>query len=157
MNLYGGLRLVHSYWRWAVLATALWTLWRAHDGVATKRAWSAGDERAVRLFLAALDLQVLLGVVLYFGFSPYWSAVRHAFHAAMKDRGARFFGAEHQTAMLLAFVVAHLGRLRARRAADDGARHRILRTTLLLFFALVAWAIPWPWRSFGRPLFRGSL
>ena len=29
--------------------------------------------------------------------------------------------------------------------------------TMLLFFTLVLWAIPWPWRDIGRPLFRTTL
>ncbi|HWE31463.1 MAG TPA: hypothetical protein VHB97_25850, partial [Polyangia bacterium] len=69
---------------------------------------------------------------------------------------ARFFGVEHETAMLLAFVTAHVGRVLSRRAPDP-RKQRILRATMFIFFALVLWAIPWPWRAFGRPLLRLSL
>jgi hypothetical protein len=152
---YGILRLVHGDWRWVVLGCALLALARALDGVARARPWQAGDERAAVAFVGALDLQLLLGLVLYFGFSPFWSATRHAFSATMQDAGTRFFGVEHETAMLLAVAAAHLGRVRARRATPE-RRHRVMLVTLLLFFAIVAWAIPWPWRPFGRPWLRLS-
>ena len=151
-NLYGWLRLVHGYWRWMVVLAAAVVLVRAIRA----RGWTAADERASVLFVAAVDIQVLLGLTLYFGFSPYWTATHTAFAATMKNQGARFFGVEHETAMLLAFVVAHVGRVVSKRAPES-RKQRILRTTLLVFFALVAWAIPWPWRAFGRPLLRLSL
>lgn len=151
-NVYGWLRLVHGYWRWVVVLSALVVFVRA----VRARSWTAMDERASRLFVAAVDIQVLLGLTLYFGFSPYWTATHTAFAATMKDQGARFFGVEHETAMLLAFVTAHVGRVVSRRA-PDARKQRILRTTMIVFFALVLWAIPWPWRVFGRPLVRLSL
>jgi hypothetical protein len=157
MNPIGGyqiLRLVHGDWRWVVLGAALLVLARALDGVARARPWQRGDERAAVIFLGALDLQLVIGLVLYFGFSPFFTATRQAFAAAMRDAGTRFFGVEHQTAMLLATAVAHLGRVRARRAVEPARRHRLMLGTMLLFFGLVAWAIPWPWRAFGRPLVR---
>jgi hypothetical protein len=155
MSGYGVLRLAHGDWRWVVLGCALWALVRAADGVARRRSWRPGDERAALAFVAALDVQLLLGLVLYFGFSPFASAMRHAFAATMKDAGTRFFAVEHETAMLLAVAAAHVGRVRARRA-DPTRRHRLMLLTLLVFFAIVAWAIPWPWRRFGRPWLRLS-
>jgi hypothetical protein len=151
------LRLVHGYFRWAVLACAAVALVRTLGGVRRGRPWTDVDERASRLFVAAVDVQVSLGLVLYFGFSPFWPAVRDSFHFAMHDTSARFFGMEHETAMLLAFVVAHAGRIRIRRAVEARSKHRALLVGLFFFFALVLWAIPWPWRAIGRPLLRTSL
>ncbi len=151
-HVYGWLRLVHSYWRWMVVLSAIVVLVRAIRA----RGWTAGDERASLLFVAAVDIQVLLGLTLYFGFSPYWTAIHTAFAATMKSQDARFFGIEHETAMLLAFVTAHVGRAVSKRAPES-RKQRILCTTLLVFFVFVASAFPWPWRAIGRPLFRLSL
>jgi hypothetical protein len=156
MSGYTVLRLVHGYWRWSVLASALVVLARALTGVQKRRAFTRTDERAALLFITALDLQVLLGLVLYFAFSPFWLAARQSFHAILHDPVSRFFGVEHETAMLLALVVAHAGRVRARRLDDGARRHRVMLMTLIVFFALVLWAIPWPWRAAGRPLLRLS-
>ena len=149
------LRLVHGYWRWMVLVGAVVALARAALGRGS--AWTARDECVSRLFVAFVDVQVSLGLILYFGFSPFWPTVRDSFHDAIKDPSARFFGMEHGTAMLLALAAAHVGRLRVRRAIDGPAKHRALLASVLVFFTLVLWAIPWPWRAIGRPLFRVSL
>jgi len=51
-----------------------------------------------------------------------------------------------------------VGWQRAKGAARDAARqHRIVTVTMVIFFALLLWAIPWPWREVGRPLFRTTL
>jgi heme A synthase len=152
------LRLVHGYWRWAVLASGAVALVRALRAMfgSTDAGWSRGDERASRWFVATVDVQVMLGLVLYFGFSPFWPAVRDSFRFAIHDRSSRFFGMEHQTAMLLAFVAAHVGRVRIKRTPDARTKQRVLLVSLLVFFTLALWAIPWPWRAVGRPLFRTS-
>lgn len=72
----------------------------------------------------------------------------------MGDSNARFFGIEHQTAMVIATAVAHIWMSRARRAPSGPARHHAMRTTLIVFFLIVLVGIPWPWRPYGRPLFR---
>jgi hypothetical protein len=154
MSWYELLRLVHSYWRWAVLLSAGIALARASEGTWRGRQWARADERAARLFIRAIDIQFLLGVVLYFGFSPFWTATYYSFSETMRDQGSRFFGIEHQTAMVLAITAAHVAWHRVRRASNTAASHRTLLIGLLVFFAFALWAIPWPWRPYGRPLFR---
>ena len=154
MNAYTLLRLVHGYWRWAVLATAIVVFGRAIAGFVRRTPWTDADERASRSFGRALDVQVVIGLVLYFGFSPFWPATYQTFSETMRSDVARFFGVEHQTAMLLAATAAYIGRARAKRAIDSTRRHRITLVAMLIFFALALWAIPWPWRIVGRPLLR---
>ena len=156
MTWYELLRLGQSYWRWAVPITSLIVLVRAVRGANQSREWTHADARAARLFFSALDIQLTVGVTLYFGFSPFFSAIYHSFSETMKDPNARFFGIEHQTAMLIATAVAHVGMDRAKRAASGPARHRVMRTTMIVFLLIVLAGLPWPWRPYGRPLFRTS-
>jgi hypothetical protein len=149
-------RLVHGYWRWAVLVAGATAVVRSVRALRVEGAWTASDERTSRWFVAAVDVQVLLGLILYFGLSPFWPAMRDSFHYALKDRTARFFGIEHETAMLFAFIAAHVGRVRVKRADGGRAKHRAQLLFTAIFFAFVLWAIPWPWRFVGRPLFRVS-
>ena len=156
-SVYTLLRLVHNQWRWVVVATALLVLVRAIRGAATRRDWQRGDNLASVAFLGALDLQLLIGLVLYFFYSPYFQALLQAPKAAMHDAVTRFYAVEHQTAMLLVVVVAHIGRVRSRRLPAAGpARHWVMLWTMAIFFVLTLWAIPWPWRTVARPLFRLS-
>jgi hypothetical protein len=157
LTAYSLLRVAHGYWRWVVLVSALTVLVRAVIGARARGAWTRRDDQGVRLFVFALDLQVFMGLMLYFVFSPFWPATYHSFHETMSSQVARFFGVEHETAMLLAFIVAHVGRHRADRAVADVNKHRAMVTAMAVFFMLVLWAIPWPWREVGRPLFRTTL
>ena len=156
MSAYTLLRLAHSYWRWVVLVAAVVVLVRMAVGVRRQGEWTLGDEAAVRRFLSAADFQMLIGVVLYF-LSPFWLATYQSFRETMSGQISRFFGVEHQTAMLLAIVAAHVGRARAGRASSAVKRHRAMLIAMLIFFAFVLWAIPWPWRVVGRPLLRTTL
>ena len=150
LSWYALLRIVHSYWRWAVLIAAVIVFVRSTTGFWRKREWTRADESAVRRFIGVLDFQFLLGVVLYFGFSPFWTATYYSFAETMSDQGSRFFGIEHQTAMFVAVAAAHIGRDRAKRLSSGPGRHRTVWLALLVFFVIVFWAIPWPWRPY-RP------
>jgi hypothetical protein len=155
MSGYSVLLAIHGNWRWVVLGTWLWVLVRSVGGLGGKREWTKADDRAATLFVSALDIQFLLGLILYFGFSPFFQAVRQAFSTAMKNPEARFFGIEHETAMFLAIVAVHALRVRARRATEPRAKHLAMLLGALAFGVLAAWAIPWPGRpAIGRPLVR---
>jgi hypothetical protein len=108
MSVYTVLRLVHSYWRWAVLVAALVVFARAVAGMVSSRAWTASDQRAARLFITTLDVQFVLGIVLYFGFSPFWMSTIQSFRETMQAPVARFFGR----------------RARSRNGPGDGGRSR---------------------------------
>jgi hypothetical protein len=131
-------------------------LWRAAAGLRARRDFSPSDERASKWLVAAVDIQVLLGLVLYFGLSPFFAALRQSFAASMAEATTRFFAIEHETAMALAFVAAHVGRVRVRRATEPARKHRALLVSAIIFLVLVAVSIPWPWRAVGRPLLRLS-
>ena len=153
MNAYSLLRLFHAYWRWVVVILAVIVLVRALAGVMAQRRWGRSDDRAIRLFSSALDLQVLLGLILYFFFSPFWTATRQAFGETMRNPVARFYGVEHGVMALIVAAVAHIGFVRAKRAQNDRAKYGLVATTMVVAFVLLLWAIPWPWREVGRPLF----
>ena len=124
MSAYTVLRLLHSYWRWAVLVAAF-IVARALVGMTTRRPWTTADQRAARLFLTTLDVQFVLGIVLSW-VRPFWMSTLQSFRETMQAPVARFFGIEHETAMVLAMAAVHVGWARAARAAD--ARRKYPRT-----------------------------
>jgi hypothetical protein len=145
--------LLHSWLRWAALVAGV----GATVAAFTDRAQTAGLGRADRwglALMAALDLQMLLGLLLYLVLSPAMEAIRQNFAAAMQDRVARFWAVEHISMMLMAVILVHVGRVLARKAKTPEAR----RTRLLICFGIATLAMiaatPWPGMSNGRPLFR---
>lgn len=155
MTGYSFVLFLHSGFRWAVLVAGALALGTALAGWARARTFSGLDERIQRAFVGLTDLQFLLGVALYFFFSPIVDAFWDAPRAAMKVRTLRFFGIEHVTTMVVAVTVLHAGRTRAKKAPTDRLRFRRLALTSFFSLALMASAIPWPGLLHGRPLARG--
>lgn len=141
--MYAIVLIIHSWLRWAVLAAGL---------VATVRGGSR-DESAGKWFTILLDVQLLVGLLLYFALSPVTGAALDDFGGAMKVPQLRFFAVEHVLGMLIAMTLAHIGRARVRKAPVG----RKARTAAIFYgLALVAIlaSIPWPGLPAGRPLFR---
>jgi hypothetical protein len=153
--MYDLLLLAHSWLRWLVLLAALAAVARAIGGVGTRRPWTPVDDRAGVWLTAALDLQMLLGLVLYISLSPVTTSAFVDMAAAMREAPIRFFVVEHPVGMIVAIALAHVGRARSRKAADSESKHR----QALIFFGLslvvLLLSIPWPIGPGARTLFRG--
>ena len=98
------------------------------------------------LFTSLLDLQLLIGLVLYFT-SPFMQPILQNFGQAMGNSSQRFFAVEHVFAMIAAIVVAHIGRSLSKKAAGDAARHKRAAIGFTVALVLILAAIPW-----SRPL-----
>jgi hypothetical protein len=137
----------HSWLRWVALIAGLMAVVMAF--MASPRA-----DRWGLILVIALDIQFLLGFALYLVLSPNTKAILSNFGAAMRDPVARFWAVEHVGLMVFAVVMAHVGRVLARKAAAPAAkRKRLLVCFVLSTLAMLA-ATPWPGMASGRPLFR---
>ena len=144
---------IHSWLRWVALVAAVGTTLAVVRG-------QVHGERSVAdrwgLFtMAALDLQMLLGLVLYLVLSPNMQPILDNFGAAMKDPGLRFWAVEHVSAMFGAVILAHVGRVLARKAKTTATKRTRLLVSFGLATVLILLGMPWPGRPGGRPLFRG--
>ncbi len=140
--MYGIVLIIHSWLRWAVLAA----------GIAAAARGGARDSSTGRWFTILLDVQVTLGLLLYFVLSPITGAALDDFGGAMKIPQLRFFAVEHVFGMVIGTALAHIGRARVRKAPS----HRRGRTAAIFYgLALIAIlaSIPWPGMPAGRPLF----
>jgi hypothetical protein len=143
---------LHSLLRWVVILFGLWAVATA-AAAASRRSWTPGEARPGLLFTTGLDVQLLVGIVLYLGLSPITRAGLQDFGAAMQTGSLRFWAVEHPALMLLAVTFAHVGRSATRYAGSDkaGARARLWFGLALLALLL---ATPWPFMPNGRPWFR---
>jgi hypothetical protein len=153
--MYTALLTVHSYLRWLVLLGALIAIARALTGVTQRRPWTPADDTAARLFGISLDLQMLIGLILYFFLSPFTMSAWSDIGAVMRDATVRFTVIEHQFGMLIAVVFANIGRARIRKSQDMARRHRVALIFFGLALVIILISIPWPGRPGGRELFRG--
>ncbi|MCI0519941.1 MAG: hypothetical protein L0Z70_06745 [Chloroflexi bacterium] len=139
----------HNLLRWVALILGILAAFRAIFGWLGKWEWTPTDRKTGSFFGMVLDIQIVLGLLLYFFLSPFTSAALRDFGAAMADSGLRFFAVEHAFTMFLAAVFAHLGSILARKA-EGAAKHA--RAALWFTLALAALLAGMPWM---RPLLPG--
>ena len=142
--MYSFVLLLHSWNRWAVVLALLAALGRGWWGWLGRRPCYPADRRLGAVLTGLLHLQLLLGLALYFGLSPWTRRPGPA------DATTHFWSVTHISLMLTAIVVAQLGQSIARRAATDAARHRWAALSYSLAAALIALGIPFV----SRPWFR---
>ena len=145
---------LHSILRWAVILTALWAIGRAWAGMTGRRAWEPRDDTAGQWFVTSMDLQLLIGLILYGVLSPITAAAFADMAGAMKNPIWRFWTVEHIMLMVVAVALTHVGRSRSRRAVEARSRHKSALVFYVLSLLLVLAAIPWPWMRDPRPLVR---
>lgn len=150
--MYTLLLILHSWIRWVALVGGVGATLAAVTGRVDSEE-SAADRWALVLMIA-LDVQMLLGLLLYLVVSPNMAEIRGHFGEAMQNPTLRFWAVEHVTMMVIAVVLAHVGRVLARKARTPQAkRTRLLICCGLATFLMFA-GIPWPGMRAGRPLFR---
>ena len=131
--MYVNVLFLHSYLRWAVVVLgALAVIAAFRDG--------GGARRRVLPFVLALDLQLVVGLILFLFLSPLTRG--HGGGAAL-----RYWRAEHPALALVAVLAAHGGSVVLKRSG----RERNLGGAALLLAALVLILVAVPWT---RPLLR---
>lgn len=152
--MYTHLLLVHSWVRWAVVASILLTLLASLSGWLTNRPYTKTDARLRVLATSFSHLQLMLGFVLYFK-SPIATYFRQNPGDALASPEFTFFGLIHLLMMLIAVVVLTIGSSLGKRATTDAQKHRLVALYFLAGALLIFVAIPWPFSPLAqRPLFR---
>ena len=142
---------LHSWLRWLALIAGVGATFAA---LGKGDAGLKGAERWGLIFMITLDMQMLLGLLLYGVLSPYTAAAMKDFGAAMRDPVLRFWAVEHSTMMVSAVVLVHVGRVLARKTADPDKKRKRFLICFGLAVLLMLLGIPWPGMATGRPLFR---
>jgi hypothetical protein len=103
-------------------------------------------------FTAFLHLQFLIGLVMYF-LSPRFQMISQMGGDVMKDSTMRFYIVEHPVMMLIAVVLATVGRAKSKRLVEDSRKHRTTLVFFLIALIIVFLGIPWPFRFEGATLY----
>lgn len=124
---------LHSSWRWIVLLFAVLA-------VVSALASRSGDSpawanRLIRNFPVVLDIQVLLGLILWIGGSAWQDNL--------------FIAVIHPLGMLLALGIAHMGGSRDKKAVARGTPRTATALLYLASLAVVVATIPvYSWTRF---------
>lgn len=139
---------VHSILRWVVLLNAIVAIGAAYSGMSQRKPFEKKDNLFGLIFTSVVDLQLLLGLGLYFSSGLGLKNIQNNGMAyVMKDSFARFFAVEHITMMLIAVVVIHIGRAKSKKADTDTGKHKAAFWYYLIGLLIMLASIPWPFRK----------
>lgn len=149
-----GMLHLHNIMRWVVLIFMVLTLVKSFNN---SQSFTAGHKRSALFLMISMDIQLLLGLYLYF--VSAWGIKNieaQGMGAVMKDTVGRFWAVEHITGMLISVILIHLGYAATKKDIADNAKLKKLFWFTLIAFIIIMVTIPWSFRAgVGRPLFPG--
>lgn len=141
---------LHNVWRWVVLVISIFAVVTAYLGWFGKRTWSERDRKIGSFTAISMDIQLLLGLLLYF-FGEYgWRGLSRGMEFMRANWDYMFFGMEHLAVMLVAVIFAHLGSILPKKVSDSNAKFRRAAIWFTLMLLLIIVGTPWV----QRPLLR---
>lgn len=141
--MYTGLLHTHNLFRWLALIAIVVALIFAFQGWFAKKDWTKKDNLAGLLLTIFIDIQLVIGLILYFFVSPFTKSAFADFGAAMKNSVLRFYAVEHILIMIIALVLVHIGRVKSKKAKLSVNRHKAAAIWYGIAFILILVGIPW--------------
>lgn len=141
--MYTGFLHLHNFLRWLILLTGFLSIFMAWRGWLGKKNWTNFDNIFGITFTSLIDVQLLIGLALYFFLSPLTRVAFNDFGGAMKNPELRFYAVEHILAMIFAVVIIHIGRIRSKNASTPERQHRVAAILYTIGLILILSVIPW--------------
>lgn len=152
--MYPVLLVFHSVFRWLLLTTVVYSLFRALTGLWSNREFNAFDNRTRHWTATIAHLQLVIGILLYVK-SPIPNYFWHQSHEPRRFGEHGFFAVIHASAMVVAVIVITIGSALAKRQEAARNKYKIILISYLLSFLIFLVAMPWPFSPFvSRPYFR---
>lgn len=152
--MYQTLIFYHSIVRWLVLASLLYSIFRAFKGYISNAPFSKTDNTVRHWTATIAHIQLVIGIILYTQ-SPIIKYFWNNFHQAIQNFDSLFFGLIHITLMLTGIILITIGSALAKRRATDKAKFKTLLIWYSISLLIIFTAIPWPFSPLAhRPFFR---
>jgi len=126
----------------------LLTLISSLSGLSGKRNYTSGDNKVNLFFMISCDIQLLIGLTLYFG-RGWFDSLKLV---GMGNPTTRFFTMEHGLMMIIAWILVHIGRVAVKKASMTSTKFKKSLIYFGLALLLILVSIPWPFREIARPL-----
>jgi hypothetical protein len=134
--------------RWLVLIVIVLAVVFAFIGWLNKSDWNKKDNITGLILTIFMDVQFLIGIILYAFVSPLTKTAFSDFGAAMKNPGLRFYAVEHILLMVIALVLVHIGRSKSKKAVAPWKKHRAATIFYGIALVLILAGIPWDRKLF---------
>lgn len=152
--MYHTLTFLHSTFRWLVLLSLLYSIFRACRGYFANKKFSKTDNSLRHWTATIAHIQLILGITLY-SQSPVIKYFWNNFDEAKHSLEMIFFATIHISIMIFSIILITIGSSVAKRKTNDREKFK----TMLVYFSIALFiifiAIPWPFSPFAnRPYFR---
>ena len=134
---------IHNIVRWIALILGIIVVIQAGLGFFRHKEWNEPVRKLSLYYTIGLDIQILLGLLLYLFFSSITRAAFQDLSSAMSNPGMRFFALEHAFYMILAVVFGHLGSVLARKSTDSQTKYRRTLIWVSLSVLMILLGMPW--------------
>ncbi|GAB3274566.1 hypothetical protein GCM10027347_47540 [Larkinella harenae] len=152
--MYSTLLFFHSAFRWLVLVSLLYAIYRGLSGWLGQKPYTKSDNSIRHITATIAHIQLMIGYTLYFN-SPLISYFRENFSQARQQLDFLFFGLIHIILMTVAVLGLTIGSASAKRKETDLGKFKTMAIWYLLALLLIFIAIPWPFSPLAnRPFFR---
>ena len=145
---------LHSWNRWIIMVAGLLLIASAIKGLTGKSGYSLSQRRLSLIFISSLHIQLLVGLLMYFFFSPITAEALSNFGAAMKNPVLRFWSVEHAFVNILAIGLAQTGSIIVKRKTNDNAKQKSTLIWTGVAMLLILAMIPMGMIGVERPWFR---
>ena len=152
--MYSTLLILHSIFRWLVLLSLIYAIFRAGIGYFSKSIFSNRDNLVRHWTATIAHIQLILGILVYIK-SPIIQYYFANFSTAIYDWNLTFFGLFHFVLMIVAIVIITIGSAKAKRKTQDIDKFKTMLIWFSIGLTIIFIAIPWPFSPLmNRPYLR---
>ncbi|MBQ4912843.1 hypothetical protein J8L85_00240 [Maribacter sp. MMG018] len=152
--MYSTVLILHSIFRWLVLLSLVYAIFRAGRGYFTKSSFSFWDNKVRHWTATIAHVQLILGMLVYMK-SPLVQYYFANFKTSISNWDLTFFGLFHFTLMVVAIVLITIGSAKAKRKATDLEKFKTILLWFSIALTIIFIAIPWPFSPLAnRPYIR---
>jgi len=154
LMMYQTLTFLHSTFRWLVLLSLVYSIFRAYKGYFSQKEFSKTDNLVRHWTATIAHIQLVLGITLY-SQSPIIKYFWKNFDEAKESLDLLFFGLIHIFLMLFSIVLITLGSSISKRKMTDKEKFKTMLIYFIIALVIIFIAIPWPFSPLAnRPYFR---
>ncbi|KDN54605.1 hypothetical protein [Flavobacterium seoulense] len=152
--MYQSILICHSFMRWLVLASLIYSIYIAYKGYYYKRPFTKKDNLVRHWTATIAHIQLLFGILVYVQ-SPIVKYFWKNFKDGIENIDIAFFGLIHFILMFVAITLITIGSALAKRKLSEEQKFKIMLVWFSIALIIIFIAIPWPFSPLvNRPYFR---
>ena len=132
----------HSILRWLILPIGLFVISTSWFYLKSEKPYGKLEKISGGILVGLAHLQLIIGLLLYFVFSPDINAALNDMGAAMKDAHLRLKILEHPLISIIAVALIQIGRSLSKKATDNVSKRKKVAIYTTIAFVLILSRIP---------------